>query len=168
MEARAALVSKEISVRSLKVDDRANIESIFESDNTFRTDEVAVAMELVDDALSDARSDYWFRIAICDGKVAGYICFGPTPMTACTYDLYWIVTHASFRGQGVARALVESMESTLRSLGPKAQIRVETSQSDGYEAARKLYDRLGYPESARFQDFYGSGDDLIVFYKSLS
>jgi ribosomal protein S18 acetylase RimI-like enzyme len=88
-------------------------------------------------------------------------------MTVCTYDLYWIVTHAQARGQGVARALIEAMEAELRSRGPRAQIRVETSQTEGYGAARKLYDRMGYPEMARFANFYKEGDDLIVFYKVL-
>jgi len=154
-------------LRSLKSDDRPTLEAILRSDTTFRDDEVAVALELVDDALGDENSDYWFRIAELDGEAAGYICFGPTPMTDCTFDLYWIVVHASFRGKGIARTLISDMEAALLERGPKAQIRVETSQSEGYGAARKLYERAGYPETARFADFYSEGDDLIVFYKSL-
>jgi hypothetical protein len=49
----------------------------------------------------------------------------------------------------------------------RVQIRVETSQSEGYGAARRLYAGLGYPEAARFENFYKEGDDLIVFYKSI-
>jgi ribosomal protein S18 acetylase RimI-like enzyme len=59
------------------------------------------------------------------------------------------------------------MEEDLLKRGPKAQVRVETSQSEGYGAARKFYDRLAYPERARFKDFYKEGDDLIVFFKNL-
>lgn len=156
-----------VQIRELRADDRRLLEGILRSDETFRDDEVAVALELVDDALGNKESDYWFRIAESEGHAAGYICYGPTPMTECTYDLYWIVTHAEHRGKRVARSLVEDMEAALLSRGPKAQVRVETSQSEGYGAARKLYERLGYPEVARFPDFYKAGDDLIVFYKSL-
>ncbi len=154
-------------LRSLSNCDRPLIEGILRSDATFREDEVDVALELVDDALATSTSDYWFRIAEFDGEAAGYICFGPTPMTACTYDLYWIVVHKAHRGKGVARALISEMEAVLAERGPKAQVRVETSQTEGYGAARKLYESLGYPETARFADFYGPQDDLIVFYKCL-
>jgi ribosomal protein S18 acetylase RimI-like enzyme len=156
-----------VELRSLKPTDRPLLEGILRSDETFRDDEVAVALELVDDALASPTSDYWFRVATRAGEAAGYICFGPTPMTSCTYDLYWIVVHAKHRGQGIARALIEEMELALKERGARAQIRVETSQSEGYGAARKLYDALGYPETARFKDFYSDGDDLIVFYKNL-
>lgn len=156
-----------IVLRSLNATDRPLIEAILRSDETFRDDEVAVALELADDAFATPSSDYWFRIAERDGEAAGYICFGPTPMTACTYDLYWIVVHKEHRGQGIARSLITEMEVVLAERGPKAQVRVETSQSEGYGAARRLYESLGYPETARFADFYSEGDDLIVFYKRL-
>lgn len=156
-----------VQIRTLHADDRELLEGILRSDQTFRDDEVSVALELVDDALANKDSDYWFRIAEIEGQAAGYLCYGPTPMTECTYDLYWIVTHAQHRGKRVAASMVEHMEADLLRRGPHAQVRVETSQSEGYGAARKLYDRLGYPEVARFQDFYKQGDDLIVFFKSL-
>ena len=154
-------------IRALKSDDRRALEAVLRSDATFDSDEIDVALELVDDALAKASSDYWFQIAEVKGAVAGYICFGPTPMTDSTYDLYWIVTHAAFRGQKIAQTLIRSMEGSLLKRGPKAQIRVETSQTEGYGAARKLYDRMGYPEVARFANFYKQGDDLIVFFKSI-
>lgn len=154
-------------IRVLRADDRALIEGILRSDATFVETEVKVALELVDDALGSSACDYWFRVAEVGGEPGGYICFGPTPMTACTYDLYWIVTHAKARGQGVARALIEAMETELAQRGAHSQVRVETSQTEVYGAARKLYDRMGYPEVARFKNFYKEDDDLIVFYKSL-
>ncbi len=156
-----------VTIRNLQAEDRPLLEGILRSDETFRDDEVAVALELVDDALGDTRSDYWFCIAEAAGEAAGYLCYGPTPMTDCTYDLYWIVTHKKHRGKGVARTLVAHMEEALLKRGPRARIRVETSQSEGYGAARKFYERLEYPEVARFKDFYKTGDDLIVFFKNL-
>lgn len=153
-------------IRGLEPGDREALEGALRSDGTFREDEVEVALELIDEAIGGSK-DYWIRVAtVDDGAVAGYICYGPTPMTASTYDLYWIVTHASHRGRGVAGALIRDME---RDLGERdgTGIRVETSQLEGYGAARKLYARYGYPEVARFQDFYKVGDDLIVYYKRL-
>jgi ribosomal protein S18 acetylase RimI-like enzyme len=155
------------SIRALRPSDRPRLIAALESDSTFSEVEVDVALELVDNALEHGERDYVVRVAdLADFWVAGYICFGRTPMTDTTWDLYWVVTHAGARGRGVARALIEAMESELRRL-PNVAVRVETSQQESHEAARRLYDRLGYPEIARFPDFYRAGDDLIVYYKKL-
>jgi len=164
-----------VTIRSPRPDsdDRARLEAALRSDTTFLEEEVAVALELVDRALEShadlvaCEHDYTVLIADLSGfPVAGYICFGRTPMTEGTWDLYWVVTHAEARGRGIARSLIRAMELEVADRGASA-IRVETSQKESHGAARRLYDRLGYPEHARFPDFYRVGDDLIVYYKRL-
>ena len=125
-----------------------------------------VALELLDGALADPGGEYRVLVAELDGALAGYVCYGPTPMTEGTWDLYWIVTHPEARKAGVARALVGRMESELRAAGARL-VRVETSRLDGYGAARAFYERLGYPVAAVIPDFYRSGDDLLVICKRL-
>jgi ribosomal protein S18 acetylase RimI-like enzyme len=155
------------SIRALRPSDRPRLIAALESDATFTEVEIDVAMELVDNALEHGERDYVVRVAdLPDFWVAGYICFGRTPMTDTTWDLYWVVTHAQARGRGVAGALIQAMESEL-AIHPGSAVRVETSQQESHEAARRLYDRLGYPIIARFPDFYRAGDDLIVYYKKL-
>ena len=124
------------------------------------------ALELIDGALADPDGDYRALVATIDDEVAGYICYGPSPMTVGTWDLYWIVTDADRRGAGVGSSLVAAMEDELRTLGGK-RVRVETSHTDGYGAAHRFYVRTGYPEVARLRDFYDVGDDLIVMMKVL-
>jgi len=155
-----------VNLRAVAVADRGAIADVIASDETFKPDEVAVALELVDAAIAGS-ADYEVRVAD-DGEtgVCGYICFGRTPMTERTYDLYWIVVHARVRGRGVARLLVQAMEGEVRSRGG-GQIRVETSETDGYGSARAVYARLGYPEASRLPDFYSPGDALITYYKVL-
>ena len=155
------------TIRGLRPDDRPRLEAALRSDQTFQEEEVSIALELVDSALDLDERDYSVRVAdLPDFPVAGYICFGRTPMTSATWDLYWVVTHADARGRGIAASLIQAMEAELLELGARS-IRVETSQKESHGAARRLYDRLGYPEQARFPDFYRSGDDLIVYYKQL-
>src|SRR4030042_1827627 len=36
-----------------------------------------------------------------DGRVLGYACFGPHPITEGTYDLYWIVVDPAAQGRGI-------------------------------------------------------------------
>ena len=159
-----------IFIRPARAEDRDGLLAILASDETFKEDERAVATELIDGALSGS-VDYHVLLADAEAAaegplVAGYLCYGPTPMTAATYDLYWIVVHAEARGKGVAASLIRAMEDELRRRGGKA-VRVETSETEGYGAARKLYARLEYPLAAVLTDFYREGDALLTYYKRL-
>jgi hypothetical protein len=58
------------------------------------------------------------------------------------------------------------MEGELRATGGGA-VRVETSETESYGAARALYARAGYPMAAKLEDFYAPGDALIIYYKRL-
>jgi ribosomal protein S18 acetylase RimI-like enzyme len=98
--------------------------------------------------------------------VVGYVCYGPTPMTAGTFDLYWIASAPEVRGQGVGGALVASMEGDLRKRGGRL-IRVETSAMEAYGPTRGFYESMKYKEEARFRDFYKVGEDLIILSKRL-
>src|SRR5688572_7889871 len=153
-------------IRRLAPPDRGAIAALIRSDDTFNDEEVAVAMELVDDTIDAPGVDYDILVCEEDGRVVGYVCFGHTPMTEATYDLYWIATHRSARGQGVARKLVAAMEAELSEKGARV-VRIETSQLEAYGAARAFYERLAYVEVGRIRDFYRTGDDLVIFSKRL-
>jgi ribosomal protein S18 acetylase RimI-like enzyme len=164
--ARIESVAMTDGVRAARPDDRAALEAAIRSDETFDAGEIAVALELVDKGLA-GDPDYLLRVTERAGRVAGYVCFGRTPMTAATWDLYWVVVDAASRGQGLARELVGAMEDEIRA-GGGGHVRVETSVGDGYGAARRLYEKLGYPLAATFADFYEPGDDLLVYYKPVT
>lgn len=101
-----------------------------------------------------------------DGTLVGYICYGPTPMTEDTFDLYWIASAPEVRGQGVGAALVSAMEGDLRRRNGRL-IRVETSATEAYGPTRGFYASMKYGEEARIRDFYKVGDDLIILTKRL-
>src|SRR5262245_15609804 len=134
-------------LRRLAPPDRDPIAALLHSDATFTDDEVCVALELVDDALARPGVDYHALVAEEDGGgILGYVCYGKTPMTHATWDLYWIATHARARGRGVATRLALAMESELRAAGA-VTVRIETSQQEAYGSARALYARLSYGEA---------------------
>lgn len=153
-------------LRRLQARDRLPIEEMVAKDGLFLPEERAVALELVDSALAEPGGDYRVLVAEFEGRVAGYICYGPTPMTEGTWDLYWIVTHPDARGLGIGRTLAEAMERELRGLGARL-VRVETSRTEAYGAAQSFYTRLGYPVVAELRDFYKPGDDLLILMKRL-
>jgi ribosomal protein S18 acetylase RimI-like enzyme len=127
---------------------------------------VACALELIDLALSPNNKDYDVLVAAKEGSVVGYICYGPTPMTDGTFDLYWIASDPKVRGQGVGAALISAMEGDLRRRNGRC-IRVETSAMEAYGPTRGFYQGMKYVEEARFRDFYKVGEDLIILSKRL-
>ncbi|HLT37798.1 MAG TPA: GNAT family N-acetyltransferase [Enhygromyxa sp.] len=146
---------------------RPQLEGMLRATESLNEAEVAVALELIDLTLENpGQSDYRFLLARGPAGLAGYVCYGPTPMTDGTYDLYWLVTHPEQRRRGVARMLVVAMEQRLRSEGARL-VRVETSSLEGYGAARRFYRACAYQESAVLREFYRPGDDLIIFIKAL-
>jgi ribosomal protein S18 acetylase RimI-like enzyme len=140
----------------------------------FSDDERAVALEVIDTQLARPEVDgYRFILSFFEppngdgpSRLAGYICYGRTPMTQSTYDLYWIATSPEFARWGVARGLVATMESDIAREGGGI-VRVETGSREGYDTAIQFYDALGFARTARIEDFYAPSDDLIIFTKKI-
>ncbi len=102
-----------------------------------------------------------------EGELCGYICFGPTPMTEATWDLYWIAVVPDVQGRGIGRSLFEAFAERMRARGGR-QVRIETSSQESYTATGGFYERLGFRLEARLRDFYALGDDLLIFYRQLA
>jgi ribosomal protein S18 acetylase RimI-like enzyme len=130
---------------------------------------VACAIELLEAVLDPPEGNtYEARIIVDDrDQAVGYACFGRTPMTDATYDLYWLVTAASARGQGHGRKLLEAVEGELHTRQART-MRVETSSLEGQGGALRFYERVGYRLAGRIEDFYRPGDDLLTLVKRLA
>lgn len=105
-------------------------------------------------------------MATRDRALLGYVCYGPTPMTENTFDLYWIASDPESRGQGVGASLIAGMEADIRHRKGHL-IRVETSATEAYGPTRGFYEGMKYTEEARIKDFYKAGDDLIILTKRI-
>ena len=134
----------------------------------FRPDEIPVALEVFDAAVqAGPRGEPYHALgADVDGRLAGWICWGPTPCTLGTYDLYWMAVDPALQGAGIGTALVLEMERRL--VGLARLIIVETAGRPDYAATRRFYESRGYRPTATIRDFYAPGDDQVVFVKSLS
>lgn len=153
----------DLTVRPLIASDRPALAGILERTPHFAPDEVTVAVELIDDALrGDDASSYRALVAVADGRPVGYVCFGRTPMTDHTFDLYWIVVDPDRRGGGVGKRLWRACADAVCAAGGRL-VRVETSSLELYGDTLAFYDRVGLREVARISDFYREGDDLITF-----
>ena len=95
----------------------------------------------------------------------GWVCWGPTPCTLGTFDIYWIGVASNMQGRGIGRALTAFAEQSIAASGGQLFV-VETSSRETYTPTRRFYEALGYREAGRIPDFYGPGDDRVIYTKT--
>jgi ribosomal protein S18 acetylase RimI-like enzyme len=103
-------------------------------------------------------------VAEINGETVGWICYGPTPCTIGTFDIYWIGVSSAWQGHGIGRALTAYAEQLIRDRGGRLFV-VETSGRESYAPTRRFYEALGYEQAASIPDFYGPGDPRVIFTK---
>jgi ribosomal protein S18 acetylase RimI-like enzyme len=155
-----------IDVRPLHAEHRTEVEEIVRATGVFSEIEVAVALEVFD-AGARAQIDYELIGAFSASRLLGYACFGPTPATDHTYDLYWIAVRPEAQRTGAGTALMAEVERRLASRAARMVV-IETSSREDYAPTREFYNRLGYAEAARLRDFYAAGDDRVVLSKRMN
>jgi ribosomal protein S18 acetylase RimI-like enzyme len=154
-------------LRHLSAADRGRIEEITRAVGVFRPDEIPVALEVFDEAVrAGPRTEPYSALgADIDSRLAGWICWGPTPCTLGTYDLYWMAVDPTLQGAGIGTALVLEMERRLA--GVARLIIVETAGRADYAGTRGFYEARGYRATAIIPGFYGPGDDQVVYVKEV-
>jgi ribosomal protein S18 acetylase RimI-like enzyme len=156
-----------LPIRATRRGDREEILSFLRATRFFRPHELEIADEVLSDAiLKGDASHYDSHCVEAEGRPAGWICFGPTPCTQGTYDIYWIAVAPEAQRLGLGRRLLEYAERRIAEKGGR-MVTIETSGRPVYEPTRHFYRKLGYRESACLRDFYGPGDDKVVFLKPL-
>jgi len=153
------------SLRPVGRAQRAPLERLTGATGLFRPEEVALAVELLDESLG-GDDDYRFLGAYADDDLVGYACWGPTPGTQGTYDLYWIVVDPTWQRKGVGTQLLDAVERALLAAGGRLIV-VETSSRADYAPTRTFYERRGYAPAARLRGYYAPADDLVIYLKDL-
>ena len=144
-------------------EEREEIGRLTAEAGAFDDEEVVTLIEMFDEYLQDAAaSGYYFRSYRSNGRTLGYVCYGPTPLTQGTYDLYWICSARDARQQGVGRALMQRVEDEVRAAGGRLIV-IATSGSTPYQPAREFYQRLGCALDGVIRDYYRPGDDLYLY-----
>jgi GNAT superfamily N-acetyltransferase len=145
-------------------EDLSAIEVLLRRTGVFTEDEVAIALELAEEALNPVPgTTYRVAVARSDGRLSGYILWGLTPFTKWSYDLYWMAVDPDVQRGGLGTLLVREMERAMRAEGGRI-VRIETSSLPEYEKTRAFYRRIGYPETVRVKDFYWEGNDLCLHF----
>lgn len=158
-----------ISVRTTVSADAPGILRLSAAEPLFSREDRQVVQELLEDYFvdDDDPAEYTFLSARLDGRLVGFACYGPTPLTRGTYDLYWICVDRGLRRKGVGRALVQAVIRRLRRVGARL-LKLDTSGRKDFAETRAFYERAGFLPSARVPGFYGRGDDLVIYYRPIA
>ena len=127
---------------------RNRVRDILVATKVFRNEEIDVAIELFDEVYgtpiavdknpnyAPVSFDYIFLGAFTpEEELAGFACYGPTPGTDRTYDLYWIAVHPSAQGTGSGTILLNEVERRLKGQNARMLV-VETSSRSDYKNTR--------------------------------
>lgn len=149
-------------------DEAVAILKITASVGVFSDDELDTVRELLDGYYdSPEASGYYFSSYRKHDRVLGYVCWGPRELSAGGYDLYWICVSKGAQSKGAGRALMSYLEKIVRQRAG-TWIIIETSSTEPYAPARRLYERSGYQKSMELADFYHPGDNLVVYTRRLN
>ena len=155
------------NIRPMREADKPVLMKILHNTPEFKPDEVVVAEEVIDSCLHDPlQSGYNILVAGVGLSIIGYICYGPTPLTEGTWDIYWTAVAPGQQGKGIGTVLLEAAEKSITEARGRLAI-IETSAKPEYEKTRRFHTNHGYDEIARIPDFYAIGDDKLILQKRL-
>jgi ribosomal protein S18 acetylase RimI-like enzyme len=153
---------------AVMAEDVGRVRSLVASTGFFNAAEAEVAADLVTERLTKGiRSGYHFVLAERGSTLVGYACYGPIMGTQGSFDLYWIAVAPEDQRRGLGAQVYARAEAAMRKAGAQ-HIYADTSSSDRYAPTRGFYQRVGFAEEARLDDFYAPGDGKIVYVKPLA
>jgi ribosomal protein S18 acetylase RimI-like enzyme len=167
MQARTRVLNPLVAVEESRPDDRNAIGEIARRAKVFTAEEERTIFELFDEYLQAPDSGYAFLSAKIGRQLVGFACWGSTPLTQGTYDLYWICADPDRHRLGVGRQLFEAVERSVRSRSGRLIV-IETGGEKPFLPAVRFYRRMGCRQVARIGDFYAPGEDLLIFVKYLT
>ncbi len=154
--------------KKLNHSDISFLKDILISTGFFHDSEVAIIEELAAENLDkgEEKSGYIFNIAEKNGNPIGFTCYGKIPGTADSFDLYWIVVHQLYRGNGIGKTLMSMALNDIEKMNGK-NVWIETSSRPLYEPTRQFYLETECEFVAELPNYYGPNDNKIIFLKKI-
>lgn len=154
-------------IRRACPEDKDVVMAILKQTKFFRPEELTIAEEVFDDSISgDPEVGYQSFVARETYKTIGWVCFGPTPCTVGTFDIYWLAVDPENQNSGVGTSLMQYAATIIKNLGGR-MITIDTSGSQRYLSTRQFYEKLGYCKEACLKDFYNVDDDKVIYIKRI-
>lgn len=155
----------ECEVRPSVKADTASVMDIIRRTKFFRPTEEVIAEEVLNEAALGDNS-YQSYVAFNRKTVAGWICFGHTPCTLGTFDIYWIAVDPDLQRMHIGSRLLDFAEHEIAKQNGR-MIVIETSGSALYRPTQRFYKKNGYTLVSEVPDFYAPDDSKLIFTKKL-
>jgi ribosomal protein S18 acetylase RimI-like enzyme len=152
-----------MTIRGLRAEDRGAVDEALSLCGAFSQVEIRVALEMFDLGIA---GEYSLLGIETSGILRSYACFGKASLTLRSWYLYWICVHPDVAGTGVAQALERAVADSVRRAGGDKLV-LEASGRPDQERARRFYQRAGFNVAGRIPNFYGPGDDCVIYCKPL-
>ncbi len=154
--------------REVRDGDLEGVLALARKTGVFTMKEVEVVKELLEAEFeTPVQNDYHSLVFEGGDQVVGFACYGPTPMTEGTYDLYWLFVDPEQQRRGVGGALLREVEKAIRRAKGRMLI-ADTSSSRSYLPARRFYQGHGFRKVAEVRDYYRPGDSRFTYVKQFS
>jgi len=162
------VVGQVVRVRPAIPADAPAISTLAVATGLLTGDEASSMASSVKDGSGDEAD--WLIAVSPSGGVLGAAYFAPEEFSAGVWNLYFIAVDPEHQASGVGTVLLGAVESGLasRSETPARALVIETSSLDGFTATRAFYARRGYANVGNVPDYYGPGDDKVIFWKALT
>ncbi len=158
-------VGVQYKIRPAVLEDKQKVLNFLSASSVFRDNELKIAEQVFDDAVNAGPGgEYLSYVAEQDKSIVGWVCFGPTPCTVGTYDIYWIAVDPTKRRNGLGSALINFAENKIKNSNGRLIV-IETSSTNLYLPTRSFYTKKGYLQMASVDNFYAPGDGKVVYAK---
>ncbi len=163
-------------------DDRQAVHRLALVNRMFEPEEMNGVDQMLSGYLDRSRPDDHWVVAVpqdadadgaadgtAGGAVLGAAYYAPEPFADRVWNLYFLAVDPDAQGRGVGTALTRHVAEHLHAAGEDVArvLLVETSSTEAYRQARTFYAARGFEEEARVRDYYGPGDDKVVFWRRL-
>jgi ribosomal protein S18 acetylase RimI-like enzyme len=156
-----------MKIRLTVMGDTDSLMTLTERTGVFKPHELDALLEVLDDYHETNHEDgHCAMTAEIEGRIVGFVYYGPVPMTDHTWDLWWIAVDPATQGQGIGAKLMSAAEDDMRSKGGRL-LTLDTSATAVYQPTRSFYERIGYTLMATLPDYYTDGDGKCIFWKRL-
>lgn len=158
-----------VKLRSdLKPENVELVRQIVAALGTFRVGQAERASALVARRLAEGPC-CGFDVLLAERKedVVGFLLYGKDPLSVSSFDILWIAVEPSQHGQGIGRMLLEEAERRIVAAGG-TQVVLQTLEHPEEPALHAFYEHCGYTRMAVLEDYYGPGENQVLYRKVLA
>ena len=163
---------KTVKVRAANASDQPALERLAIASGLFQPEEIEGFADMMtshfqgETVQGETEEDFWL-VGESESAFSGAAYCGPEAFADRVFNLYFIAVEPKLKGSGIGSRLLQAVEEKARHDGGRILI-IETSGKGSFDLTRRFYRKHGYAEEARIREYYGPGDDKIVFWKKLT